>query len=83
MSPVVESVILSAGFVVWVGLIIVGMSPELGARVGLWLRRGGGAGGGEHDQGSWRDWPGDNKAKDTPVEPHADENVGTNINMKV
>lgn len=63
MSPVVESVILSAGFVVWMGLIIVGMSPELGARVGLWLRRGG-RDEKKSDRRSWRDWPGDSKDKD-------------------
>jgi hypothetical protein len=78
VSPVVESVILCAGFVVWSGLIILGMSPELGTRVGLWLRRGG------RDEGSdvrsWREWPGDSKNKDVP---DVDDDVGTNINMKV
>ena len=81
MSPVVETIIFSVGCAVWGGLIILGMSPELGARVGLWLR-GDRTPKEDLENRSWRDWPGDSRIENTTVENH-DDHIGKNLDRFV
>jgi hypothetical protein len=82
MSPVVETIIFGLGCAVWGGLIILGMSPELGARVGLWLR----SVGAEKDDievQSWREWPGSSSDEDNAYKPDPDSQVGKNLDRFV
>jgi hypothetical protein len=81
MSPVMETIMFGVGCTVWGGLIILGMSPELGARVGLWLR-GSRLPKNDPENHSWRDWPGDSRIEDASVEER-DKYIGKNLDRFV
>jgi hypothetical protein len=82
MSPAVETVMFIMGCSVWGVLIVLGMSPVLGARVGLWLR---GLGGDRNviEKQSWRAWPGDRDGVQDRSDEGPDKHVGKNLDRFV